>query len=274
LNAYVFTLNRAMFRSFNIYNPIDFDINFSPTISHDYKEDPLLSKSYFSSGYMELDKVLGGGFPRKKIIDIILESSLSNKIIVGFLNNIILDFVMTENIVLFQGFNKEDQNLLERNLESIFPKAVSTGLIQIASPIENSKKEIKQANINENNQIANKHLQLVQKNILKMKQKYPKKMLLNIMGYDISDRFYNTDDTNYIRKSFTEFIKSNTNLSFLISRHLGIEKQITEKSDLVLRFFLKDDTMFLQSQKPWSQLFAVVPSKNEENADIHLEPIV
>src|SRR3970282_220752 len=65
--SYVFTLNRSMFRSFNTYNPIDFDINFSPKIFPDYKAKNLLVNSYFSSGYWELDKALGGGFHQKKI---------------------------------------------------------------------------------------------------------------------------------------------------------------------------------------------------------------
>ncbi len=94
------------------------------------------------------------------------------------------------------------------------------------------------------------------------------------MGYDISDRFHNAEDINYVQKSLVEFIKSNTDLSFLINRNLGNEDQISQKSDMVLRLFLKDDTMFLQSQKPWSQLFAVFPTKYEENATLSLEPIV
>lgn len=272
--SYVFTLNKGMFQSFNIYNPVDYDINFSQEIpSSDHMEDNLVS-SYFPSGYMELDKALGGGFPRKKIIDLILESSLSARIIGGFLNKIILDFVKTENLVLFHGFNMEDSKFLESSLKSNFDKAISEGLIKIISTTDIENKEIGQPSLDEKNIINKNHLQLVKNNILKMKEKYPKKMLLNIMGYDISDRFHNDEDINYVQKSLVEFIKLNTDLSFLINRNLGNENQISQKSDMVLRLFLKDDTMFLQSQKPWSQLFAVFPTKYEENATLSLEPIV
>lgn len=273
-SSYVFTINRGIFNSFNIYNPMDFDINFSPKISSDYEKNHLLVNSYFPSGYIELDKALGGGFHRNKITDLILESSLSNRIIIGFLNKIIFDFVMTKNLVLFQGFNKEDSNFLKSALKSIFPIAVSTGLIQIIPSIDIPTKKIQQINLDEKNQIKNIHLQLIQKNILKMKKKYPKKILVNVMGYDISDRLYNIDDNNYIQNSLIEFIKLNTELSFLISKNSMITKQISLKSDMIIQFFLNEDTLFLQSQKPWSQFFAVIPSKHEENAYLHLEQIV
>ena len=272
--SYVFTLNKSMFQSFNIYNPGDYDVNFSPKIFPDSGEPPFLDNSYFSSGYMELDKALGGGFPRKKIIDLFLESSFSTKIIGGFLNKIILDFIKTENLVLFHGFNMEDSKFLESSLKPNFSKAVPEELIKIIPTTNIQNKEIERPSLDEKNIINNNHLQLVKNNILKMKKKFPKKMLLNIMGYDISDRFHNAEDINNVQKLLVEFIKSNTDLSFLINRNLGMENQISSKSDMVLRLFLKDDTMFLQSQKPWSQLFAVFPTKYEESATLSLEPIV
>jgi len=147
--SYVFTLNKGMFQSFNIYNPVDYDINFSQEIpSSDHMEDNLVSL-YFPSGYMELDKALGGGFPRKKIIDLILESSLSARIIGGFLNKIILDFVKTENLVLFHGFNMEESKFLESSLKSNFDKAISEGLIKIISTTDIENKEIGQPSLDE-----------------------------------------------------------------------------------------------------------------------------
>jgi len=272
--SYVFTLNKGIFQSFNIYNPVDYDINFNQEISPSDDKEVNFDNLYFPSGYIELDKALGGGYPRKKIIDLILESSLSVKIIGGFLNKIILDFVKTENLVLFHGFSTEDLKFLESSLKSIFNKAISEGLIKFISTTDIPNKEIGHQSLDEKNNLNNNHLQLVKNNILQMKKKYPNKMLLNIMGYDISDRFHKSEDINYVQKSLVEFIKSNTDLSFLINRNLGIENQISQKSDMVLRLFLKDDTMFLQSQKPWSQLFAVFPTKYEENATLSLEPIV
>ena len=250
-SSYVFTLNNGLFQCFDIYNPTEYDVNFIPAIpSSDYKKEDPLVDSYFPSGFSELDKALGGGFPRKKIVDLILESSLNSKIIVGFLNKIILDFVMTNNLVLIHGFNKNDSLILENNLKSTFSEAFSEERIKILSTND------------------------VKNNILKVKEKYPGKLLLNIMGDDISDTIYTTDVSNPERKSLLEFIKSNSELSFLNTRHLENEEQISQRSETILRFFIKNDTMFLQSQKPWSQLFALVPIKFEENASLSLEPVV
>ena len=271
--SYFFTLNNGVFRSFEPYSPSAYETSFRPIDSPPLTKNvsDLFVESYFSTGFIELDKALKGGFPRRRVIDLIIEPNISSGVIVGLMSKIIDNFTLEKNPVLFQGFDKLDSNFLVKEIDGSFPDAANDGLIKIFPSII-PRKINESSNLDQRNHHSNDHLEYVKNNVTKMNKEFPDKLLINIMGFDISDIFYNTENTN-IMKSLINFIKTYTALSILVSRHLGVENNISQKSEFCIRLLIIDSTLFLLSQTPMSQLFAVIPA-DYSHVDMQLAPVV
>jgi len=110
--------------------------------------------------------------------------------------------------------------------------------------------------------------------MLKIKKKNHKKHLLCILGPDTVNLFLKSDLSTEAR-DLLSFIKSNSALSIFISRRLPDNRHthLSEISDIRLSILEMDGTIFLQSEIPWSQLYAIVV-KSEKNEGVKLEPIV
>lgn len=275
-SSYFFTLNKGVFRSFEPYNPSDFEISFRPVFLTSENENiqEFFEESYFPTGYNELDSSLRGGFPRRRIIDLIINPNISPGVIIGLMSKIIASTTLANNPVIFQGFDKFDSVFLIKEIENTFPEATKKGLIKIFPPFSSPENITDITKLDSNYEFNKNHQEYIQNNILKMKNEFPEKILINIMGFDISDRFYNINKTTDIKKSFVEFIKTNTDMSLFVCRYLGIEKDITQKSDMCVRLVVIDDTLFFLSENPMSQLFAVVPGDYGSHNKIQLEPVV
>lgn len=271
--SYFFTLNNGIFRSFEPYNPSAYETSFLPMDSVPLTRNvsDLFVESYFSTGYNELDKALRGGFPRRRVIDLIIDPNISSGVIVVLLSKIIANFTLEKNPVLFQGFDKLDSNFLGKEIEASFPDAANNGLIKIFPPII-PRKINESSNLDQRYRLGKDHIEYINNNVTKMKKEFPDKLLINIMGFDISDIYYNTE-TTIVMKSLINFIKTNTALSILVSRHLGVENNISQKSEICLRLLIIDSTLFLLSLTPMSQLFAVIPA-DYRHVNMRLAPVV
>src|SRR5574337_1595630 len=172
--TYTFSLNYSFFHSYEHYNPSQF-FNLESFFLPKYIDRNFLkNNTHFSTGYHELDEILGGGFPVGCTVSVELDPHVNAKVSLAFLSRVILNFISSQNHLLFQPFektsletlNKFQKSLgLQKNLISTIPVAVQTKKSQVST-----------------NAIAQiEHIPL---EILKIKKKSQKKMLLSILSAD------------------------------------------------------------------------------------------
>src|SRR5919199_2142371 len=118
--SYIYSLNAGVFTSYESYRPSDY----AAVMSHlrlNKAENTLSSLSYgdyIGTGYQELDVALGGGFAKKAIVLIEMESNVNTWVAIAFLSSIISNFIQTSNPVLFQTFDGVDPKEVGSYLKS------------------------------------------------------------------------------------------------------------------------------------------------------------
>ncbi len=280
--SYFFSINNSIFRSYDRYNPAEFVFSTKPRGKNSSLRDnsklqsPQLSNnSYITSGDRELDDLLGGGFTMNSIVSLELDTHVNARIAMAFLNIIIANFVSGGNPILFQPFAGLDQEQIIRYLQSSYGHT-KTSLIKIFSFASSSKK-VSDNLLSERRYDENKkQLECFQETMYRLKKKYPKKILLSIMGTDLVQGFYKDDESKRRVESIISFIKSNSALSIFVQRHSqeGTQNYLSDISDVHLRISEINGTLFLHSEIPWSHLYAIIPDRYSGQPAIKLEPIV
>ena len=103
--SYIYSLNNGIFRSYDTYKPAEFITTVKSSIAFNKIEhlfQLLPEDHYIASGYPELDIALGGGFPKKSVILIELDSDINARIIMTFLARIMSNFVRMSSPILLQ----------------------------------------------------------------------------------------------------------------------------------------------------------------------------
>jgi KaiC/GvpD/RAD55 family RecA-like ATPase len=261
--SYIFSVNNSQFHSYEHFQPWKLeDSMYLPALARDIeKQDLVKNEFYFTTGYSELDRLFGGGFPKDSAISIELDFHVNAKIALAFLSKTIANFIATKNLILFQPFEKSGPELLARYQKSF---SAQKDLVKILSNTTNPDTQTKNK----------KHLRSIEQTILATKKKYHKKHLLSIFGPDIVNLFSKTDSDSNV-SDLLALIKSNSDLSIFISRrsHVNKHNHLSEISDIRLLILEIDGTIFLQSETPWSQLYAIELPQERGNG-IELEPIV
>ncbi|MGI0088450.1 MAG: RAD55 family ATPase [Nitrosotalea sp.] len=262
--SYIFSVNNNLFHSYDHYSPSEFfkSVHFSSVEGAD--TNLFKNKSHFTTGYHELDKMLGGGFPVRSAVNIELFPHVNAKIAFALLSKIIANFIASQNSLLFQPFEKTGHDMIMQYQKSFNHKKE---LINVITERQSKKlKDDEDSNISQLRQVR----QLVQK----IKKKHPKKMLLSIIcpdtGRSTSKTIPDTDNLEVL-----SFIKANSDLSVFISRRMPDNRhtQVSEISDMRFSILDLDGTVFLQSETPWSQLYAIV-TQSDKLDGVQLEPIV
>jgi len=266
-SSHIFSVNNNLFHSYDHYHPSEFvDCVYFPTSTDLTVKDLFVNKSHFTTGYRELDELLGGGFPIGSTISIELNPHVNAKIALAFLSRIIAKFIANQNSLLFQPFEKTGLELIAR-YQKLFGS--QKDLVSVITANTQSKKSTTHETASTNMQFVK-----IKQDILKIKKKHQKNHLLSILGPETVNLFLK-EDLSTESRDLLSFIKSNSTLSIFISRRLQDNRHtpLSEISDIRLSILEIDGTIFLQSEIPWSQLYAVV-IKSERNEGIKLEPIV
>jgi KaiC/GvpD/RAD55 family RecA-like ATPase len=264
--SYLFSVNNGIFHSFDRYHPSEFlDPAHFLNPNDNARRDLLKTKSHFTTGYSELDEIFHGGFPIGCTVSLELGPHVNAKVALAFLGRIITNFITSENLLLFQPFEKTGQDVIMQYVKSL---GFQNDLIKIITPTTQSKKSTVP-----HKESSDKQLDQIQQAIQKIKKRYQKKMLLTILGPEIVDLF-SKDFSKHDHES-PSFIKSNSDLSIFVSRRLpgNIHTHLSEIADIRLLIVEIDGTLCLQSETPWSHLYAIATSP-EKGFGINVFPIV
>ena len=261
---YTFSLNYSFFHSYEHYNPSEFFNLENFFLSKHIDKNFLKNNSHFATGYDELDEILGGGFPIGCTVSIELDPHVNAKIALAFLSKIMLNFISSQNSLLFQPFEKTSLEALTKYQKSL---GLQKDLINIIPIAVQTKKTPTDTNVT-------KQTEQIQQEISKIKKKSQKKMLLSILSADTLKLISKIDPDKNDLELLSQ-IKSNSDLTVFISRRLVNNRHtfVSEIADIRLSILEVDGAMFLQSETPWSNLYSIVV-QSEKGHSIKLEPIV
>ena len=261
--SYIYTLDNSIFRSFAPYRPMKFKPEPRKKI---VANEEIATNNYVRSGYVTLDGSLGGGFPRKGVVLLELDSHVNTSVAMAFLEKMVSNFVSAGNPVLFQPFDWMDPRIIMNYLGSSMP-AGRKNLFKILWTRKlagMSDRIISHSNKQRNNpSIAA---------LASMKRKNPNRLLLNIMGTDMIQRSYGQEGIKSGMESLLSEVRTYADLSIAVISHSqrDVLEYLSEVSDMHLRMLMINDTLMLQSLVPAATLHSVVFDGHQ----INLKPIV
>ncbi len=254
--SYLYTLENSIFHSFVPYQPIKFE----PGRRIAAKVSELSINDNIGSGYPLLDASLGSGFPKNGLVLLELDSHVNMIIAMIFLQRIVSNFVSSGNPVLLQPVNWMDPSSILRVFETFLP-AGKKSLFKI---LWTGKPHKLSDNIILSSKNGNTDQLLAA--LAKMKQRHRDKLLLNIMCTEATQSLHKAGRLRNEIKSVLSRIMSHADLSIavLTSSQEDMVKFISELSNIHLRFMMINDTLFLQSLLPSSNLYSPIFDKQSQ----------
>jgi KaiC/GvpD/RAD55 family RecA-like ATPase len=248
--SYLYTLENSIFHSFTPYQRIKFEA--PKRDAADLLEVP--TGDTIQTGYPVLDASLGSGFPRKGIVLLELDSHVNMTIALMFLQRIVSNLVLSGNPVVLQPVSWMDPSSISHFFETSLP------------PI---KKSLFKISWSRKNPSADQLLGA----LVMTKQKYRNKILLNIMS---TESLQNLQGTKNVRGTLTNMlsrISTYADLSIALLNHsqADILDVVSEVSNTHLRLMMINDTLFLQSLVPSSNLYSLI---FDRRFHITLKPVV
>jgi KaiC/GvpD/RAD55 family RecA-like ATPase len=262
-SSYLYTLENSIFHSFAPYKPIKFE----PRKRSVADVSELSMGDNIQSGYPVLDAAVGSGFPKKSVVLLELDSRIDMTIAMLFLQKIVSNFLLSGNPVILQPVNWIEPSSILRFFEvsmaaskkSLF-KIFWTGKTDVISSQIISRGK---------NQSSDQMLAA----LAKMKERHPDKLLLNIMWTEAIQSLYGAKRVRSVMKNILSSMMAHADLSIAVLTHSqeDLLELVSEVSNIRLRFIMINDTLFLQSVLPPSNLYSVV---FDEQSEISLKPVL
>ncbi len=270
--SYIFSLNDGIFRSYGHYRPREF-ANMAISKNHIKSVDQSITKnSHIPSGYRELDELFEGGLTSNGIITLELDAHVNTQVVMAFLNKIIASFMHRGNPVVFDPFEGVEKEHLDQLLKS-YSSLKSKSVIEVLS--KDSKQKMVDYLSSPSDDENKKRVQQLQNTIRRLKIKY-KKEPLSIVGANIANGFSDVKGGRQGIENLISFIKSNSAFSVFVLRQSNdsLLDYLSEISDIHLKMLEINGSLFLQSEIPWSNLYAIVAKNYDSHSEVAIEPIV
>ena len=248
--SYLYTLENSIFHSFTPYQRIDFETH--KRDAADLFDVPMCDT--IKTGYPVLDASLGSGFPRKGMVLLELDSHVNMTIALIFLQRIVSNHILSGNPVVLQPVSWMQSSSILRFFETSLPP-IKKSLFKIIGTGKNPSAD-----------------QLVGA-LVKMKHKFRNKVLLNIMSIE---SLQNPHGTKNVRGTLTNKLSSilthaDLSIALLTRSQADIFDFVSEISTIHLRLMMINDTLFLQSIVPSSNLYSLI---FDRSSHLTLKPVV
>jgi KaiC/GvpD/RAD55 family RecA-like ATPase len=275
-SAYIYTLNNAIFRSCAPFRSTEFIINTKSKIfkKRQQKLGPLSNGTYITSGYLKLDKELGGGFPKGSMVLLETDSDVNKQITMAFLAKIMYNFIGNSNPILFGPFEIFEPAMVITYLKSYLQKDPREGLVKILWPANKAKNSFSEYIIPYQKYNSKRRVEYFQHQVFKVKQENPYKYLLNITGIDISKKvecFQKADEIEEI----ISFMRDNIDLSLFVTQcSANIKSNFYGEYDIHMRLRIINGSLFLQLLGTNSPLYEIINDTSSGYPKIKLDPMV
>jgi KaiC/GvpD/RAD55 family RecA-like ATPase len=261
-SLYLYTLENSIFHSFEPYKPIKLE----PRKRSVAEASELSMDDNIQTGYPMLDDAVGSGFPKKSVVLLELDSRIDMTIAMLFLQKIVSNFLLSGNPVFLQPVNWIEPSSILHFFEISLPaskkslfKIFWTGKTQLISTHRMSRK------IQSSDQML--------AGLAKMKERHPNKLLLNIMWTEAIQSLYGAKRVRSEMKNILSSMMVHADLSIAVFTHSqeDLLELVSEVSNIRLRLVLINDTLFLQSILPPSNLYSVV---FDGQSEMSLKPVL
>ncbi|MDQ5841957.1 MAG: hypothetical protein M3286_00555, partial [Thermoproteota archaeon] len=202
-----------------------------------------------------LDSSLGNGFQKKDLVLLELGSHVNMIIAMVFLQRIISSFISSGNPVLLFPVNGVERSSISHFFEGLLPDS-KRRLLKILFAGKSYKNS---NNIMPISKKIGSYSKLLTA-LAKMKQRHRDKLLLNIMYGEFLQTLHGAEKLRSQMKNLLSDIMAQADLSVLVLTRSQVEilEDVSELSNIHLRFLIIDDTLFLQSLLPSSNLYYVL----------------
>lgn len=270
-HSYTFTLNNSNFRSFQTYNPRNFAINpdiITPLPLDKKKNNVLSLYGSIKTGYKELDTNLGGGFPRRGIVVLEVDSKINVAVPMAFLLKIVVTFLNCDSVVFFEPPVSVDATSAGIYLKS-YPTLLQTGSHKFfwLGPQAHGLTEPSSSEPNKNH--GDYLLENLYDNTSKERQSEPDRPILNIMPLG---RVQTLDSR--AKKEHLDFTRQKIDLTIFVARKNESSQWAMEVCDIFLKIIVVKGSLFLRTLYPLSPVLAMEVKNSSGYPIAKLLPLV
>ena len=273
--SYIYTLNNAIFRSCNPFQPTKFIVNIDSKIKkRQEKLAPLYNGSYITSGYLKLDAELGGGFQKGSIVLVETDADVNLRTTMSFLAKMMYNFVGTCNPILFGPTGIFEPAIVIAYLKSYLHADPKNELVKILWPTNRVEHSISEYIIPYQKWNSKRRFEYFQHAVLKVKEENPNKLLLNITGIETNQKVKSSEKKDHIQE-ILPFIRENVDLSFFVTQSWeNIQESLYDVYDIHIRLRIINGSLFLQLLGTDSPLYEMINDTSSGYPKIELEPMV
>jgi KaiC/GvpD/RAD55 family RecA-like ATPase len=275
-SSYIYTLNNAIFRSCNPFQPTKFIINIDSKIfkKRQQKLAPLYNGSYITSGYLKLDAELGGGFQKGSIVLVETDADVNVRTTMSFLAKMMYNFVGTCNPILFGPTGIFEPAIVIAYLKSYLHANPKNELVKILWPTNRIEHSVSEHIIPYQKWNSKRRFEYYQHAVLKLKEENPNKLLLNITGIETNQKVKNFEKKDHIQE-ILPFIRENVDLSlFVTQRSENTQESLYDVYDIHIRLRIINGSLFLHILGTDSPLYEMINDTSSGYPKIELEPMV
>ncbi len=251
-----FTLNEGVFHSFDQYDQLIW-----ATPSFTGIDNPANNRLVVANGASApnaVQDILEGRIPKRTIVNVDLDPTISSRSILPFITRIIAGYSSKNEaattLVPPVGVTSEDIDvLLKAFLPNLRQRRRIEVLYQIVAPKENEDGNL---------------VQSLERSIEKARKKVKNSELLGVLTLDpLLNSNYAADLSKLLETMIAGFSSS-----IIVTRSSEKSQKVTELADVRLKIVELEGNLFVQPENPWGNFYAI---QNEKNGEvISVRPMV
>jgi len=249
--TYFFSLQDGVFHSFDRYRESDFELA-APMPSQSAPSRPA-DKGHLSTGFQPLDEVLGGGYPSKSVSWIEVDPKVDSGAVAAFLSGTVREWAASGKAVVLQKSEGIDASGMAKLRASLGGR--TSGRFVVWEPGSRGKKGTDDMES------------------LRSKMAEVQGPVLSIVDLD-KFAYPGSSTGSFGLEPLVDLLKSTAEVSILVSRSKPGEDQVSGAASAHLKMLDMNGTLFVMPEKPWSELYAMVPELRNGKAVVQLERVV
>jgi hypothetical protein len=243
-------LESGVFHSFNRYAQSEFGI--AKPAPRQNPRSPGGDQRHISTGFRSLDEVMGGGYPPKSVALIEADPRVDSRVVVAFLSGTIREWAAGGRRVVLHKSEMIDAASVSQLKASLGGSASSE--VEVWDPRTGA--------------ITGRVDSLAS---LQSKVAEAKAPVLVVVDWDKITE--STGASGAASDSLIDFLKRKADLSILASRSKPAQSPLSGIASTHIKIVEINGTVFATSEKPWSELYAMVPGKRS-SPGLQLERVV
>ena len=268
--SYFYTLKGSVFRCFGGLRTDELEIapGGRPERPPLTREQKTPDGHRLTTGYTELDAVLGGGFPGKSLVSLEVDRAVDPKVAAAFVSRIASNHALRGYPVGFGLIEHIDPNYLKRLLRP----ALSPSAMELVSFWPDSGLNSDAGYSFAQTGITAARLRAFEKTFWKARSLNPLRHPLLILAAEFQDSKTGGADDG---ARMLRYLASRTGALVLVRGQSDPQQGSHDvHADVRLRMMERRGTVFLRSDIPWSKFFAISFSRISGAPFLELEPIV